>query len=1145
MLSAWGFAVCRLRWSILGAGLAVFVVAAGWGSGVFGDLSGSGFSDPGSESARAELIEETDLPREGPDVVLLYRSDDLTADDPEYRGAVEDDLARLAGSDVLDVQTPWSTGSARLVSADQRSVAVPLLLAGADESAREDVFERIRDELSSPPAGFDVGVGGDLAIDDDINSQVESDIQRAELLSLPVLLVLLVLLLGGFVAATVPLVIGAVVIVGAFALLRSLAQVGDVSVFSVNIVIMLGLGLAVDYALLMITRFREELRQRETVVAAIAQTVATTGRTVIVSGVIVATTLATLLLFPQVYFRSIGFAGIAITALAVLSALTILPAILAVLGPRIDALAVLPGWVRGRRDSPGSWFRFAKAVMRRPIAVLLVVVPLLLLLGVPFLRVQFGEIDYRALPESTESRQVAERLTTDFPGGGQDPIDVIVTFPAGPSGSSTAALGEYVERLRGLPGVTSAQVTTEAGATARVSVLHPYEVQSAQSRSLVADIRATTPPTGGEALVGGGVAELVDLLANLREILPFMVATMFVVTLLVLFLAFGSVALPLAAMFLSVLSMSASFGAIVWVFQDGNLSGLLGFTATGAVEATQPILMFAIAFGLSTDYAVFLISRVREEWDRTRDNSLAVATGMEHTAPIITSAALLLIVVVGAFSLSGISFIKMIGVGLVFTILIDATVIRAVLLPATMGLLGPWNWWLPPALVGVAQRFGIRDAPPPGQLRGAHPAPVSGPDPAPVRGPDPAPVSGPDLASVPGPAPGRRSQTNGAEPAGALVPRTRPPTPGGADPSLVVDPSPLSPEFLTRVLRHGRGIPPGRRVALSTVLPMHEGRLSRTARVLLDYDTAVPGAPQSLVVKTPATDQKMLAVAASMGVYAREVHFYRELAPHIAIRTPRCWSSSLDPATGDFSLLIEDVADATVHDQTGGCPLEDALLAVRELARLHAATWDDPALTRLAWLNHLDPVAAERWQELYRGAWHALTSRPEAVRNPELFAIGTALEQSDFAGWVCADDGPRALVHADFHLSNLLFATSVAGRREVVTVDWQMAMHAPPLIDVAYFVGRLPTEVRRATEQGLVGAYHARLVEAGITGYPLEQCWEDYERWIWFGVFSAVVASATHVTSDNELRRHANTVVRYLAQALDHEAVRFLTRTSA
>ena len=1135
MLSTLGFAVCRLRWSVLGAGLVVFVLAAGWGSGVFGDLAGSGFSDPGSESSRADQIADRDLPRDGPDVVLLYRSNELTADDPEYRSAVEDDLVRLSRSDVVDVRTPWSTGSPRLVSADKRSVAVPLRLAGADESARDDVFERIRGELSSPPAGFHVGVGGGLAIDDDINNQVESDIRKAELLSMPMLLVLLVVLLGGIVAATVPLVIGAAVIAGAFALLRGLTQVSDVSVFSVNVVVMLGLGLAVDYALLMITRFREELRQRDTVAAAIAQTVATTGRTVIVSGAIVATTLGTLLLFPQVYFRSIGFAGIAITALAVLAALTILPAILAVLGPRVDALAVLPGWGRGRRNSPGAWFRFAKAVMRRPIAVLLVVVPLLLLLGAPFLRVQFGQIDHRALPESTESRQVAERLAAEFPGGGQNPIDVVVTFSSGPPGpATTAALGEYVERLRGLPGITSATVTAEAGTTARVSAFHPYDEESAQARRLVADIRATTPPTGGQALVGGNVAELVDLVDNLRKILPFMVATMFVVTLLVLFLAFGSVALPLAAMVMSVLSMSASFGAIVWVFQEGHLSGLLGFTATGAVEATQPILMFAIAFSLATDYAVFLISRVREEWDRTRDNTLAVATGMEHTAPIITSAALLLVVVVGAFSLSGISFIKMIGLGLAFTILIDATVVRGILVPATMGLLGPANWWLPPALAGVARRFGIRDAPSPGQMRG----------PVPAR--------------VPEPVPGPQSQVGKAA-AGSLLTRpARPPATTGADlaqvdgpgppvagPPGVAGPTQLSPEFLTRVLRHGRALPPGRQVALSTVLPVPGGRLSRTARVLLDYDSVVPGAPQSLVVKTPAIDPGARAVAASMGMYAREVYFYRELAPHVAIRTPRCWSSSLDPATGDFSLLIEDFPNAAVHDQTDGCPPEDALLAVRELARLHAATWDDPALGGLRWLNHLDPVAAERWQEQYRGAWRAFTSRPEAVLAPELLAVGAELDRSDFAGWVCANDGPRALVHADFHLANLLFATDAEGRREIVTVDWQLLMHAHPLIDVAYFAGRMSTGARQAIERDLVGAYHASLVEAGITGYSLEQCWEDYTRWIWFGVFSAVVVSAGCARSAEELRRHTSTVARYLEQALDHEAVRYLTRTSA
>ena len=703
MLGTLGRALYRRRHAVLAAALAVLAAASIWGAGVFGDLAGSGFGDPGSESGQAGQILDERLPRDSADVVAVYTSRDRTAADPEYRRAVDGAVAELPRATFRDVATPWSTRSARLVSADRRSVAVVFTLAGTDDSARGKAYERIREQLSVPPAGYRVEVGGRIAVSNDINKRVESDIRRAELLSLPALLLLLLVLIGGVVAAVLPVITGALVITGAFAILRALALVTDVSVFSVNVVSMLGLGLAVDYALLVVTRFREELREQPAVEEAVARTVASAGRAVLTSGLIVASALACLFLFPQVYFRSMAIAGIAVTALAVLAALTALPALLAVLGHRVDALRV-PLRRRARRGrhrpkSPGTWFRFAAAVMRRPVAVVPVVVPLLALLGAPFLRVNFGDIDYRVLPDGTQSREVAERLAADFPGGGKEPIDAIVTFPAGtPRATTDVALGEYAERLRALPGVTSVSVTARAGVTARVSVSHTYDRQSAQARSLVEDVRVTTAPPGGRVLVGGNAAELTDLLASLRNTLPWMALAMVCVTLLVLFIAFGSVLLPVKAVVMSVLSLSASFGAVVWVFQDGNLSGLLDFTPTGAIEATQPILMFAVAFGLSTDYEVFLLSRVREEWDRTGDNTLAVATGVQRTAPIITSAALLLIVVIGAFSLSGISFLKMIGLGLALTILVDATVIRALLVPATMRLMGRATWWAPARL---------------------------------------------------------------------------------------------------------------------------------------------------------------------------------------------------------------------------------------------------------------------------------------------------------------------------------------------------------------------------------------------------------------------------------------------------------------
>jgi RND superfamily putative drug exporter len=348
--------------------------------------------------------------------------------------------------------------------------------------------------------------------------------------------------------------------------------------------------------------------------------------------------------------------------------------------------------------------------MRRPVAFVAVIVPLLLLAGLPFLRVEFGGVDHRALPEGTESRVVTERLQRDFAGGSTTTIDPVLSFADGRvDQSDRTSVQDFADRVRGLPGVESVEVSGVGAGSALLSVRHGYDGISGEARDLVGQIRELPEPDGAEVLVGGRAAELRDLLASLGRTLPWMGLFVVGVTLVLLFLAFGSVLLPVKAVVMNVLSLTASFGALVWIFQDGNLSGLLGFTSTGAVEATQPILMLAIAFGLSMDYEVFLLSRVREEWDRTGDNAVAVATGLQRTGRIITSAALLLVVVIGAFSTSGIVFIKMIGVGMIIAILVDATIVRALLVPATMRLLGRANWWAPRPLAAVYRRFGIRE----------------------------------------------------------------------------------------------------------------------------------------------------------------------------------------------------------------------------------------------------------------------------------------------------------------------------------------------------------------------------------------------------------------------------------------------------
>jgi trehalose monomycolate/heme transporter len=712
----------RRRWVLALAG-AFLAFAATWGTGVFGSLISSGFEDPGSESARALARAEDSVGRDAADVVVLYRDGGRPVEDARFRDDVQQHLAGLPADLVTGTTTWWTSGGRAdaLVSRDRTQTYAVLHLAGADDDALMDSYDALEPRLRDAPPGLTVRLGGDEAIASDITSQVSEDIGRAEQLSLPIVMVLLIVVFGGLTAASLPLAIGGLAILGSFTMLRLLSLATDVSVFSINIVTMLGLGLAIDYGLFVVSRFREELRAGASTEDAIVRTMSTAGRTVAFSGLTVAISLASLLLFPQVFLRSMGFGGMAAVLVAMVGALTVLPALLAVLGHRVDSLRIrLPRRLQRPRQTwqaaaqeratGGAWARLAHSVMRRPVVYVAVIVPVLLLVGSPFLRVEFGGVDHRALPAGTESRVVAEALLTDFPGGSTSTIDPVVTFADGIlDAADRTALAGYVGRLRELPGVASVDVTAEKNGTALVSVRHRYEGISSDARGLVDDVRAVPAPTGADVLVGGRAADLRDLLSSLSATLPWMGLFVLGVTLVLLFLAFGSVVLPVKAVVMNVLSLSASFGALVWIFQDGHLSGLLGFDSTGAIEATQPILMLAMAFGLSMDYEVFLLSRMREQWDRTGDNTLAVAGGLQRTGKIITSAALLLVVVIGAFATSGIVFIKMIGVGMIIAIVVDATIVRALLVPATMRLLGRWNWWAPAPLARFWERHGLRE----------------------------------------------------------------------------------------------------------------------------------------------------------------------------------------------------------------------------------------------------------------------------------------------------------------------------------------------------------------------------------------------------------------------------------------------------
>ncbi len=685
----------RRRWIVVAT--ALFVVFAGvWGTQVFGSLVAGGFEDPGSDSYRAAKVSADELGRDDADVIVLYRSTDSTVDDPAFQRAVTSTVDALPSDAVERTVTFWSTKSPALVSEDRHATYVVLGLRG-DEGERSDALERIEGRLDAP--GLQTQLGGGTVINRDITERIQADIARAETISMPVLLILLVVIFGSLAAASLPLAIGGIAILGAFTALRAITYFSDVSIFSINVVTIMGLGLAIDYGLFMVSRFREEIGRAATVEDAVARTMATAGRTVAVSGVTVAISLAGLLIFPQVFLRSMGMGGIAAVLIAMGAALTLLPALFGMLGRRVDALSIR------RRSRPavpghGAWYRIAHSVMRRPVIFTVAIVAVLVALGLPFLRVQFGGVDERVLPAGTESRVVAETINRDFPPTSTSPIEAIVTGPGAP---------EYLAAVRGLDGVVGADITGQSGDTTRISIRYSGEAISDEARDLVQRARELPVSPGTDVQVGGRSAELVDLLASLGRLLPWMALMVGITTFVLLFLAFGSVVLPIKAIVMNVLSLAASFGALVWIFQDGNLAGALGFTATGTLDATQPILVLAIIFGLSMDYEVFLMSRIREQYDLTGDNTQAVATGLQRTGRIITSAALLLIVVTAAFSLSGITFIKLIGVAMIIAIIVDATVVRALLVPATMRLLGWVNWWAPAPLRRFYARYGIRE----------------------------------------------------------------------------------------------------------------------------------------------------------------------------------------------------------------------------------------------------------------------------------------------------------------------------------------------------------------------------------------------------------------------------------------------------
>jgi RND superfamily putative drug exporter len=676
-----------------------FVIAGALGAGVADRLDPFGADDPGTESVIAdERLEEAGFSETG--VVVLIDGADMSSSEGQKR--VEDITRALeADPDVAAVSSFLTTGSRDFISTDGDSTYLSVALEPTEDLARHDAAERIAGSLAEEPG---VTVGGPALAETQVNKQVERDLRTAELFAFPLLFLLSLLFFRSLVAALLPLLVGALAIVGTFLVLRVASELTSVSIFALNVAIGLGLGLAIDYSLFIVSRYREEIARTGTGLAAMRRTLATAGRTVLFSSLTVAGALASLLVFPQRFLYSMGIAGFFVALIAAAIALTVLPAILALLGHRVNALT--PGFLarRAERDArpgqEGFWYRLTQLVTRFPGRIAALTAALLIALGIPFVGIQFTSVGAQVLPKSASARQVDDALRADFPPYRDTPVTLALRGDADEAERVADAAAQ-------LPDVAAVRPPLElADGVYAVNAISATAPLTDRSQQLVRDLRALE----NDALVTGTTAHYVDLQGSLGDHLPLMLAIVAVITLAVLFVMTGSLILPVMQVAMNAIGLSAVLGILVLIFQDARLEGLLGYTSQGGLEATQLLLLFATVFGLSTDYGVFLLARIKEARDGGYSDSEAVAVGLERTGRIVTAAALLFCVAFGAFVTSEIIILKVLGLGTAIAVLLDATIVRALLVPSLMQLLGQWSWWAPAPLRRLHARIGLSEA---------------------------------------------------------------------------------------------------------------------------------------------------------------------------------------------------------------------------------------------------------------------------------------------------------------------------------------------------------------------------------------------------------------------------------------------------
>ena len=718
---------------ILALAALLLVAAVLYGGQAVKHLEGGGFYDKGAPSWQARNTLSNVFDAGDPNLVLELTSS-AGADSPAARATGLAAVQHLAGQKYArQVTSYWTAPAAQraaLRSTDGKSGLVVLRVIGDDNSAPKRAYDMYRPLIGSHD-GVTVQAGGIMATIHTVNHYTASDLTKSEMIAVPLTVIALIWVFGSLIAALLPLAVGLFAIVGTMALLRGIGVFTDVSVYALNMTTAMGLALAIDYSLFVVSRYREEVRAGVPSDEAVRITMRTAGRTVLFSALTVGLSLAAMLVFPMYFLRSFAYAGIAVVALATLAALLLLPALLTLFGGRVDSLD-LRAWVRRRLGRPapavkavedGFWYRFATGVMKRALPVGLIVTALLVGLGLPFLHAKFGYPDDRVTPTYTDAHKVGNDLRARFTTNAGSTISIVAENA--PSGS-VAGYSTALSRVDGITSVSSSAGTyvhgsqvapgnpaMTRGAVAYLDLQTSADAQSSAAQTVVQAVRAVPAP--GSVQFTGQTAINSDSLNSLGRTMPIAIALIAIATFVVLFLFTGSVVLPIKALILNTLSLSATFGAMVWVFQEGHFGSLYpDLTSTGYLVSTMPPLMFCVAFGLSMDYEVFLLSRIRESWLRSErtaaDNTRAVALGLGRTGRIVTAAALLMAIVFAAIADAHISFMMLFGTGLTLAVLMDATIVRGILVPAFMRLAGRWNWWAPRPLARLHARFGLAEA---------------------------------------------------------------------------------------------------------------------------------------------------------------------------------------------------------------------------------------------------------------------------------------------------------------------------------------------------------------------------------------------------------------------------------------------------